>query len=97
MLPQIWYHIYWKHFYSTTQNQLSYQAPDNQNNNKFQAYLVGSSTLNDSAWCIDNGATNHVTYDLNNLSIKEDYKGKEKLTISNGQNLKIFACWLNNY
>ena len=35
------------------------------------------------------GPNNHVTSDLNNLSLKNDYKGKGKLIIVNGQKLSI--------
>ena len=43
----------------------------------------------DSNWYMDSSATNHITTNLNNLTIKENYRGKEKLTIGNGQNLNI--------
>lgn len=35
------------------------------------------------------GATNHITADINNLAIKSDYKGKDWITVGNGQTLKI--------
>ena len=30
----------------------------------------------DPNWHMDSGATNHITTDLNNLTVKESYKGK---------------------
>ena len=43
----------------------------------------------DEAWCMDSGATNHVTADAQNLLTKADYKGKDKLTVGNGSKLTI--------
>lgn len=38
---------------------------------------------------MDSGATNHITTDLNNLSLQHDYKGKENIIVGNGQSLSI--------
>ena len=38
---------------------------------------------------MDSGATNHNTADLNNLSLQNDYKGKDKITVGNGHTLSI--------
>lgn len=56
-----------------------------------QAYVaLTSGTVNeDQNWYVDSGATNHVTADLQNLSIKSDCKGKGKLIVGNGSELKI--------
>ncbi|KAI9196831.1 hypothetical protein LWI28_027392 [Acer negundo] len=35
------------------------------------------------------GATNHITSDLSNLSLRSNYRGNEKLVVSNGQQLSI--------
>nr|CAN66203.1 hypothetical protein VITISV_015760 [Vitis vinifera] len=43
----------------------------------------------DSNWHMGSGATNHITANLNDLTIKDNYRGKEKLTVGNGQNLDI--------
>lgn len=45
--------------------------------------------MNDPAWYVDSGATNHITADLNNLALRTDYKGKEKFLVGNGQSLHI--------
>lgn len=42
------------------------------------AYIAFPTTANDHSWYIDSDAIDHITADLNNLSIKSDYKGKEK-------------------
>ncbi|KAL5790184.1 hypothetical protein ACOSQ2_005072 [Xanthoceras sorbifolium] len=40
------------------------------------AYVAApAGGTNDSSWFVDSGATNHITSDLNNLSIKSEYKG----------------------
>lgn len=41
------------------------------------------------AWYLDSGATNHVTSEMQNLSTRNDYKGKEKLIVGNGSTLNI--------
>ena len=53
------------------------------------AYLANSETINDPAWYVDSGATSHVTYELDNLSIRSDYKGKGKLYVGDGNPLTI--------
>lgn len=40
-------------------------------------------------WFADSGATTHVTNDMQNLSLRSDYKGKEKITVGKGQALFI--------
>ncbi|KAL5825813.1 hypothetical protein ACOSQ3_021876 [Xanthoceras sorbifolium] len=51
-------------------------------------YNSGASHT-DSNWYIDSGATNHVTLDIGNLSLKSDYKGKDHLAVGNGTKLPI--------
>ena len=42
----------------------------------------------DQNWYVYSGTTNdHVTADLQNLSIQQDYKGKDKLIVGNGSQL----------
>ncbi|KAL5827956.1 hypothetical protein ACOSQ3_019798 [Xanthoceras sorbifolium] len=45
-------------------------------------YIASPSTVADPAWYIDSGATNHITADLNNLSVKNEYKGNERLAVA---------------
>ncbi|KAL5843241.1 hypothetical protein ACOSQ4_009199 [Xanthoceras sorbifolium] len=58
------------------------------------AYIASPSTVADPAWYIDSGATNHITANLNNLSVKNEYKGNERLVVGNGNLLPIshFGC-----
>lgn len=44
---------------------------------------------NDQQWYADSGLTNHITSDLNNLSLQSGYPGKDQVTVGNGQGLEI--------
>lgn len=44
---------------------------------------------NDPQWYADSGATNHITNDMNNLSLQSGYQGKDQVTMGNGQGLTI--------
>ncbi|TXG59508.1 hypothetical protein EZV62_014081 [Acer yangbiense] len=52
--------------------------------NSLNAITVSSSSVADPNWYIDNGATNHITPDFNNLSINSEYRGTERLVVGNG-------------
>ena len=54
-----------------------------------QHSIASPATINDQAWYIDSGVTNHITTNLNTLSQKTKYKGNEKLVVGNGQLLPI--------
>ncbi|KAL5738223.1 hypothetical protein ACOSP7_030984 [Xanthoceras sorbifolium] len=56
---------------------------------KQTAYYASPESVNDQAWYVDSGATNHVTADLNNLSLKQEYRGNDKLVIGDGNHLHI--------
>lgn len=43
----------------------------------------------EQTWYADSWATNHITHDLNNLSLWSSYHGNNKAAIGNGQGLKI--------
>ncbi|KAL5756685.1 hypothetical protein ACOSP7_021123 [Xanthoceras sorbifolium] len=53
------------------------------------AYYAIPETMCDQPWYADSGATNHVTSDLGNLSVQADYRGNDRLTVGNGQQLNI--------
>jgi hypothetical protein len=40
-------------------------------------------------WLVDNGANNHITANLENLSIQQPYNGGEAVTVGNGGGLSI--------
>lgn len=41
------------------------------------------------AWFLDSGATNHITYDLNNLSSHSAYTGTDQVKIGDGRGLPL--------
>ena len=53
------------------------------------AFVASPKTIGDSSCYVDSGATNHITADLNNLSLQNDFKGKDKITVGNGHTLSI--------
>ena len=46
-------------------------------------------TSNQDPWLADSGTSDHLTANLNNLSIQSQYKGPEQITVGNGQTLPI--------
>lgn len=44
---------------------------------------------NQSTWISDSGASNHITADLGNLAIHEQYNGNDNVAVGNGAGLKI--------
>ena len=50
--------------------------------------MTTSDSVADLAWYADSGATNHVTANLENLMLKSDYNGSDKL-MGNGKCLPI--------
>lgn len=54
--------------------------------------MVASSTTNNvspSTWYTDSGASQHVTTDLANLAIQEDYTGTDKVAVGNGSGSQV--------
>ncbi|GAA0165293.1 hypothetical protein LIER_43710 [Lithospermum erythrorhizon] len=64
------------------------QSSSNDSSSK-TALIATPSTIQDPSWYIDSGATNHITANLNNLSIYHDYDGSDKINVENGQTLPI--------
>ncbi|KAL5834541.1 hypothetical protein ACOSQ4_014038 [Xanthoceras sorbifolium] len=65
------------------------QPPQAHFNTNSSAYFASPDSVQDPAWYMDSGATNHVTSSLGNLSIQSYYNGNERLTVGNGQQLPI--------
>lgn len=61
--------------------------------------MVGADTgqyaEGDGNWCVDSGATTHITHDLQNLAISSDYSGNEGLMVGNGNLLSISSVGSN--
>ena len=47
------------------------------------------NTVVDPSWYFNNGASTHVTNNLDNLSFKSNYHGHDKVIVGNGQALCI--------
>ena len=43
----------------------------------------------DDEWYLDSGATHHLTNNMENLQISEEFKGTDQLIIGNGEGLSI--------
>ncbi|KAL5848181.1 hypothetical protein ACOSQ4_006194 [Xanthoceras sorbifolium] len=54
---------------------------------KTATYCATPDSVNDQAWYVDSGATNHITADINNLSLKSEYRGNHKLIVGDGNRL----------
>lgn len=53
------------------------------------AYIATPKGVMDPSWYADNGATNQVTANMENLTLTAEYGGQEKLMIGNGKCLNI--------
>ncbi|GAA0144837.1 hypothetical protein LIER_05175 [Lithospermum erythrorhizon] len=52
-------------------------------------YFASTSNINDPTWYVDSGTSNHLTSDLQNLSIHTDYSRSNKIIVGNGHSLAI--------
>lgn len=61
--------------------------------------MAASSSLNSSGstWYTDTGASNHITADLGNLAINDEYHGKETVVVGNGAGLQIKHIGSNQF
>ncbi|PNX72737.1 retrovirus-related Pol polyprotein from transposon TNT 1-94, partial [Trifolium pratense] len=53
------------------------------------AQTVGPAYNAPPSWLFDSGASHHITNDLQNLSIKEEYTGNDHLQVASGNSLPI--------
>jgi hypothetical protein len=53
------------------------------------AHMTNTSSFSPPDWLFDSGASDHITNDFNNLSIKNDYTGDDHLQVANGNTLPI--------
>ena len=87
------YYFRFDHNFVSSSNINNSQSPSYTGNNSVSchasAFVASPQTVGDSSWYLDSGATNHITVDLNNLSLQHDYKGKDKITIGHGHTLSI--------
>uniref|UniRef100_A0ACD5TNX4 Uncharacterized protein n=1 Tax=Avena sativa TaxID=4498 RepID=A0ACD5TNX4_AVESA len=66
----------------------SYQPEDNRDRSGNYSANSGSYSV-DPHWYMDSGATDHLTSDLDRLSVHERYGGKDKVQVANGAGLNI--------
>ena len=51
--------------------------------------MASPTTVTDSAWYPDSGATDHITADLDNLQISHEYSGNDQVRVGNGMAIPI--------
>lgn len=56
---------------------------------KLSALIASPNTPSDPSWYVDSGATNHLTADLNNLSMHSEFNGDDQIEVGNGMGLTI--------
>ncbi|GMI98183.1 hypothetical protein HRI_003487600 [Hibiscus trionum] len=54
-----------------------------------QAHIATSSSPSSDPWLLDNGATHHITTDLQNLSLHNPYTGSNEVMIGDGSGVPI--------
>ncbi|RVW78106.1 hypothetical protein CK203_049744 [Vitis vinifera] len=55
-------------------------------------FIATPELVSDQSWYANSGATNHVTVELENLSMKSDYHGEDKLVVDNEQRKPLGAA-----
>ena len=70
---------------SSSQNDTNVGAQEPQANyHQTYTFIATLESVVDSTWYIDSGATNHITSNLKNLTLKSRYRGNDKLIVGNG-------------
>ena len=54
-----------------------------------KAYVANLEDSSHEGWYLDSGATHHITNNMANMHVREEFKGLDQLTIGNGQGLII--------
>ena len=62
---------------------------DDSNNHSAQAMLAASTNHIDDSWYPNTGATHHLTHDLGNLMVKNEYNGGDRVQVGDGTALTI--------
>uniref|UniRef100_A0A803QD60 Integrase catalytic domain-containing protein n=1 Tax=Cannabis sativa TaxID=3483 RepID=A0A803QD60_CANSA len=60
-----------------------------QQKNNHSAFVAAPELLESETWFADSGASNHITSDSASMTQKQEYGGKEKVTVGNGTQLSI--------
>ncbi|KAH9725225.1 hypothetical protein KPL70_007794 [Citrus sinensis] len=67
----------------------AYLYPGVDSYNSGAVYMVNFEGVADDGWYLDSGATHHLTNNMENLQLREEYKGNDQLIIGNGKGLSI--------
>ena len=70
-------------------NLLSYSSNPSTDTVIPKAYLNNYEGPADEGWYLDNGATHHLTNNMANMNVREEFRGSDQLVIGNGQGLPI--------
>ncbi|KAH9753212.1 retrovirus-related pol polyprotein from transposon RE1 [Citrus sinensis] len=54
-----------------------------------EAYLTNYEGPADDGWYLDSGATHHLTNNMANMNVREEFKGSDQLVIGDGHGLSI--------
>ena len=54
-----------------------------------EAYVANLEGSSDEGWYLDSGATHHITNNMGNMHVREEFRGADQLTIGNGQGVII--------
>lgn len=74
------YYRFEKNF-NNAQNSGNSSSSNQKKNSNPIAMIATLEYLHDSAWYLDSGASNHLTSDLANLTVKSDYGGNKLLPL----------------
>ncbi|KAL5812073.1 hypothetical protein ACOSQ3_027023 [Xanthoceras sorbifolium] len=57
----------------------------------------GRNSVTDSSWYFDSRATNHMTSNVDNLNLRQEYKGSNKLAIGNSYELPTKHAFMSSH
>lgn len=52
-------------------------------------YMANFEGTTDNGWYLDNRAIHHLTNNMENMHLRKEFKGTNKLIIGNGQSLSV--------
>ncbi|GAA0171887.1 hypothetical protein LIER_25821 [Lithospermum erythrorhizon] len=73
----------------TVQKCFQRYSPSSESTALKSAFITTSSTIRDPSRYLDLGASNHLSTDLQNFSIHNEYNGSDQITVGNGNSLAI--------
>jgi hypothetical protein len=64
-----------------------WQDEDDDSDDDKEAHIASYAV--DTNWYSDTGATNHITSELNNVTVRDHYKGHDRVNTASGQGMQI--------